>query len=342
MNTVILPKNTPIRNGEVQGRSTLRKFPSLNRWISPDNFIDIATTLVVALGVIFVTLAGIVLSYDALWGLANVSQAINPALTWLWPLTLDALAIVASLNVLWAEIRKERDSYAWALVITFTILSVLFNALHASLDRLLALYPSAPLVIAAFVGVLPPVAAAFALHLLVRLLRRVLERVSLMASLAHLQQRQSELTASLTQEQSRVAAEMERLQAQIADLAAKRNLMRIELDELKKEKRQLNDANRPLGAETSPATIDRARAILQQQIATRLPISSGAELGRMLKVSKTTGNNLKKLLLPELLNMVNDNNSVDHIIGHPLITAQPVIADSMVVNGAVHKNDNLA
>lgn len=338
----ILAQPCLISNGQARTQEQSRKIPSLNQLISPDNFIDIATTLVAALGVIFVTLAGIVLSYDALWGLANVSQAINPALTWLWPLTLDALAIVASLNVLWAEIRKERDSYAWSLVITFTVLSVLFNALHASLDRLLALYPGAPLVIAAFVGVLPPVAAAFALHLLVRLLRRVLERVSLMASLAHLQQRQSELTVGLTQEQVRVAAETERLQAQITDLAAKRNLMRIELDELKKEKRQLGDANRPLGAETSPATIDRARTILQQQIATRLPISSGAELGRMLKVSKTTGNNLKKLLLPELLSIANISDPVDHTTGYPFVAAQSVSADSVVVNGATHKNDNLA
>jgi hypothetical protein len=249
-------------------------------------------------------LAGIILSYQALWELAALAGSISPGLTWLWPLTLDALAIVASLNVLWAETRRERDRYGWNLVLLFTFLSVIFNAAHAGLDRLLVLGNPVPLAIAIFVGVLPPVAAAFALHLLVRLLRRILERVSLISSLAELNQQRSQLAARLSEERQQAIAEIERLNSHLAELTTKRDQIEQDIDRLKKDKRQRANGNRPDGAEISEARIDQARAILQQRLDDDLPLPSGAELGRLLGVSKTTGNSLKKLLLPNLKEMI--------------------------------------
>lgn len=273
--------------------SQTTKNSTVTRWATPDNIIDAVTTAAAAAGVLFVTLAGIVLSYEALLDLASRTGSINPGLTWVWPLTLDALAVVASLNVLWAEIRKERDGYAWGLVIVFTLLSVIFNAVHASLTNLLALHSLAPAVVAGVVGVLPPVAAAFALHLLVRLLRRVLERISVMAGLAELRQQMSQVAADLARVKAEAAATLVELERQTADLTAKRNALQAELTELRREKRReaLIDPDAP--AQPSEAIIERARQILAQ----RSDIS-GSELGRLLGRSESLGRRLKQQLAP--------------------------------------------
>lgn len=274
------------------------KVSTLARWATPDNVIDALTTVAAAAGVLFVTLAGIILSYEALLDLASRTGSIHPSLTWLWPLTLDALAVVASLNVLWAEIRKERDNYAWSLVIAFTLLSVIFNAVHAGLTNLLAFHLLAPAVVAGVVGVLPPVAAAFALHLLVRLLRRVLERISVITGLAALREQVNQAAAELTRVKAEATATVAELERQAADLAAKRDALQTELADLRREKRQevLLDPDAP--AQPSEAIIERARQILAQRSAI-----SGSELGRLLGRSESLGRRLKQqLTLPSATN----------------------------------------
>ncbi|GIK37969.1 MAG: hypothetical protein BroJett011_18020 [Chloroflexota bacterium] len=279
------------------------KNSSLAHWVTPDNIIDALTTAAAAAGVLFVTLAGIVLSYQALLDLATRAGSIHPGLTWLWPLTLDALAVVASLNVLWAEIRKERDGYAWNLVIAFTLLSVIFNAVHAGLANLLALHPLAPAVVAGVVGVLPPIAAAFALHLLVRLLRRVLERISVITGLTTLHEQLSQAAAELMRVKTKTAATLSELERQTADLTAKRDALQAELANLRREKRRegLLDPDAP--AQPSEAIIERARQILAQRSAI-----SGSELGRLLGRSESLGRRLKQQLAP----MSATNNNGHH------------------------------
>ncbi|MCQ3980229.1 MAG: hypothetical protein DPW09_42990 [Anaerolineae bacterium] len=286
----------------------ITKGSALARWATPDNIIDAVTTVAAAAGVLFVILAGIVLSYEALLDLASRTGSIHPGLTWLWPLTLDALAVVASLNVLWAEIRKEHDSYAWGLVIAFTLLSVIFNAAHAGLTNLLALHSLAPAVVAGVVGVLPPIAAAFALHLLVRLLRRVLERISVMAGLAALREQASQAAAELTRVKAEAAAILVELERQTADLTAKRDALQTELAELRREKRRegLLDPDAP--AQPSEAIIERARQILAQRSAI-----SGSELGRLLGRSESLGRRLKQQLSP--LSATNNNGHHAEVIG---------------------------
>lgn len=282
------------------------KNSSLAHWATPDNIIDALTTAAAAAGVLFVTLAGIVLSYQALLDLASRAGSIHPGLTWLWPLTLDALAIVASLNVLWAEIRKERDGYAWSLVIAFTLLSVSFNAVHAGLTNLLTLHPLAPAVVAGVVGVLPPIAAAFALHLLVRLLRRVLERISVITGLVALREQLGQAAAELARVKAETAATLIELERQMADLAAKRDTLQVELADLRRDKRRevLFDPDAP--AQPSTAIIERARQILAQ----RSDIS-GSELGRRLGRSESLGRRLKQQLAP----LSATNNNGHHVEG---------------------------
>jgi cell division septum initiation protein DivIVA len=101
--------------------------------------------------------------------------------------------------------------------------------------------------------------------------------------------------------------EVDTLTTEVDTLTGKAETLRSKLNTLRQEKQQLNN-KRPKGAKTSAATIDRARTILRQRVEDRLPVPSGAELGRLLGVSKTTGNNLKKQLLPEFTE-VNPNGN---------------------------------
>jgi hypothetical protein len=74
--------------------------------------------------------ASFALSYDALYQTAR-ANGVTPNLVWLWPLTLDAVMIAASLSVLRNSMNGEQARYPWALVALFTVASVAFNVLHA-------------------------------------------------------------------------------------------------------------------------------------------------------------------------------------------------------------------
>lgn len=148
----------------------------------------------------FLALASFVLSYEALWTLAIDSQ-VNFWLAWLWPLTLDFFVLVASLSILRNSLNGHSRLYAWTLVVVFTALSIVFNAIHKGLPievyNIYAL-PYVPMV----VYILPPVAFVFSLHLLVEqigdLIKWAMQKVdvgSLQDELSWQQERVKELEA---------------------------------------------------------------------------------------------------------------------------------------------------
>ncbi len=226
-----------------------------NRYIS--DYADTAIALIAAFGVVFVALAGLILSYESLLNLAKVSGAVKVGLAWLWPLTLDTLAIVASLNVLWAETRQEHDWYAWTLVIVFTVLSVVFNATHAGFDSLMAMSPYAPAVIAAFVGVIPPIAAALALHLVVRLIRRVMARAIIVTTVQDAEENLATLNTQISD-----------LTVDIDALTQKRDRLQSDINSLRTEKQAIVKGKRPYIPGDMDA-LDEANATRQAAINAR-------------------------------------------------------------------------
>lgn len=86
--------------------------------------------LLTAALVLFLAAAAFVLSYDALHRLAiEAGQPVT--LAWLWPLSLDAMMVAASLSVLRNAMAGESARYAWALVAAFSVASIAFNVIHA-------------------------------------------------------------------------------------------------------------------------------------------------------------------------------------------------------------------
>jgi Protein of unknown function (DUF2637) len=107
-------------------------------------------------GVLGLTAASFVLSYDALHQLA-LASGVRPRLAYLWPGVIDGFIVVALLTVLAAKRATTSAAYPWTLAGLFSAASVAFNIAHAP-DR-----PVARLVFAT-----APVALVLATHLLMQ------------------------------------------------------------------------------------------------------------------------------------------------------------------------------
>jgi len=110
-------------------------------------------------GVVALATGSFALSYDALRQLAVANQVPKP-LAWIWPLIVDGFIITASLAILHAVQRGRTARYPWALLVSFSGLSVAFNVLHAP-----------PTAIARLVAAVPPLALVLSFELLMRQLR---------------------------------------------------------------------------------------------------------------------------------------------------------------------------
>lgn len=83
--------------------------------------------------VLVIAICSFVLSFYNLQATAS-SAGINPWLSWLWPICVDALLISGSLMILRDSIMKRKPYVGWSVMITFTVVSMLFNAYHSPPD----------------------------------------------------------------------------------------------------------------------------------------------------------------------------------------------------------------
>lgn len=222
-----------------------------------------AISAITALLVLFLAGAAFVLSYDALYALA-LANGIRPSLSWLWPLTLDAFMIAASLAVLRASLNQERTAYPWLLVGAFTLASITFNAIHAPGNWL-----------ARAIFMLPPAVVFLSFELLMSQTKATVKRQGAIKSIA-----------DLSAEAEGKRQQVDTLSADMARWAGKLEAIKAEVKQLRQEKRQAIPT-------TGEDTRDRARQILAE----RSDIS-GAELGRLLGRSESLGRQLKRELLP--------------------------------------------
>lgn len=115
-------------------------------------------------GVIFLTLTSFILSYDAIRQLA-VASGVNGSLSWLYPLSVDAVAIVAAVTVLRMTKAGDNPAYPWVVTVLFAIVSIGFNILHY--DSGAAWYASIVTPLAYTVHSIPPIAVMLGFHLLI-------------------------------------------------------------------------------------------------------------------------------------------------------------------------------
>jgi len=211
--------------------------------------------------VLFLAAAAFVLSYDALHELAK-ANGIKPGLAWLWPLTLDAVMIAASLAVLRASLNAEGKVYQWGLVGAFTLASIGFNIVHAP-----------PTLLARSIFALPPLVVFLGFELLMKQAAATVKRNAAIASISDLES-----------EAATATARVDGLTASIDALASKRDALKAELVTLRREKKAATNV-----PSTSDATREKAAAILRD-----VPDISGAALGRELGRSESLGRQLKR------------------------------------------------
>lgn len=218
--------------------------------------------------VALLALLAFVLSYSSLQNLA-AQHGTGFYLSYLWPLLLDFAMIVFSLAILRANLRQEPARYPWSLAIVFAGLATAGNVLDVEAMAVLLGIPA--IWISAAVKALAPVALVLAFELLMSMVKAEIKRAAVVESLAAL------------------TADCERLTVESERLTGRRDSLKEELAALKAEKRTV--AYTAIGDDT--------RAAATEILSTRVEIS-GAELGRMLGKSATTGRRLKKELLAEI------------------------------------------
>jgi len=86
---------------------------------------------------------------------AALEAGISPWLSWLWPCCVDALLIAGSLMILRSSLRNESPWVGWAVLLSFTLVSTIFNVLHSPAD-----------VISQAAHAVPPVALCVSIELL--------------------------------------------------------------------------------------------------------------------------------------------------------------------------------
>ena len=114
------------------------------------------------------------LSFTALSDLARRS-GVDPAQAWAWPLIVDGLILVATVAVLALD-GLASAWYPWVLLMAGTAVSVVANALHATV----AADADVPTVLAGCVAAVPPLVELASTHLTVVLLRS--HRIAQLAS----------------------------------------------------------------------------------------------------------------------------------------------------------------
>jgi hypothetical protein len=219
---------------------------------------------------ILATLA-FILSYSSLQHLA-AANGMGQWLSYLWPLLLDFAMVVYSLAILRANLRSEPALYPWLLTVAFASMATVANVLDV------ATLGIPPVVIAAAVKALAPVALVLAFELLMQMVKAELRRAGVVFSLAE-----------LAAQTDRARAEWAELQHGIESYQSRISELKAELARLRSEKKA------EVYTEVSGETRQRALEILNE----RSEIS-GAELGRLLGRSDTLARRLKKELLPLL------------------------------------------
>lgn len=234
-----------------------------------------------AILVVLITIAAFILSYHSLLDILNAYPGVHQSWRWLWPLLLDAGMAVFALVVVAYRLQGEDVSYAWRLVVGYTIATVIFNVLSIGQFS----------IVGAVIAASKPVTFFFSFHLLMQMLERYTQHRQAANTLAQLKQ-------------------------QIADKRSLANGLAAQLDDLRRKaaakQAELQTLQRDVSAArwmvVNESTLNEAKQILAERSDV-----SGSELGRLLGRSASFGRRIKRTVESESefisLNGSNKNGS---------------------------------
>lgn len=225
-----------------------------------------------------VILAAGVLGFTALYDLFVSIGLFSPWLGYLFPLLFDLAEVTAAIAVFNAKLQGEDDAFAWRLVLLFTVLGVIANVTHAGYAWYVARITAPQLLLAIFATSLFPISVALVTHLLKTVIERSLRRYESVTTLA-----------TLAQQRRQAAGTLAALRGEIDQLSDRRAALQAELNTLKQERKAASYTG--IGDATKAAALEILRNDAD---------ITGAELGRLLGKSGSTGRKLKRELAPAL------------------------------------------
>lgn len=128
---------------------------------------------IAAAGTLGVTAGGFALSFDAITAVATAAH-VRPDLAWLMPVTIDGPMAIATVVALILHRLGRSPLYPWLVVLAGTGVSIVCNALHASMGGRLELDPRAAMLVSA----IPAVMLALSVHLLVVLVEAIRDHLA--------------------------------------------------------------------------------------------------------------------------------------------------------------------
>lgn len=280
--------------------------------------VDINTALSVSTSVLTVllTFSAFALSYSVLYELA-LAHGFQPWLAWLWPLSLDAFVIIATIAVVRNSLRGETTKYPIFLVGAFTLLSIVLNTVDVNnLTWLAEFDPWVTRTIRGSIYVsvhaLPPIVVFLSIELAASIGKSEVKRYAEIKSQQQLQLETATLRQQAEAEQAVVQAELNQLaeqrrqlEAAIADLQSKQVELKNDIGRSIEQKRQ--EEQQPPAA-VSDLVIEQARAILAEWYGQGIK-PNGSALGRRLGKSDSLGRQLKRRLWPEVVANSHQNDN---------------------------------
>jgi hypothetical protein len=163
-------------------------------------------------------LASFILSYNALRGVAK--YGISPELDWLWPLVIDGAIVVFALVVVYFGLINHNYVVPEVLVIVFTVITVLFNAIHAGGNG-----------VSVAVAIMPPIALFLSFKMLMWIIKNAIERSEVSHGLDKLKIREDKLKTSINSLETR----LDSLKDTIGQLMAERKTREEDLKTLDRQ-----------------------------------------------------------------------------------------------------------
>lgn len=266
-------------------------------------FANVNKILSISTGVLTLLLAmsAFALSYSVLYELAT-TYGFKPWLAWLWPLSLDAFVVIATIAIVRNSLCGESTKYPIFLVGIFSLLSIILNIIDTSDPVWLTQFnPRLASIIDGVIYVLihglPPTVVFLSIELAGSIGKSEVKRYAEIKTQEQLQMETEEIRQRMKADLDRIVLQREQLEATIVTLQSKQSELKNEVDNLKRQQRQ---AKRQQPAGVSDSVVDQARTILAEWYATGVK-PNGSELGRRLGKSPSLGRQLKRDLWHEIV-----------------------------------------
>jgi cell fate (sporulation/competence/biofilm development) regulator YlbF (YheA/YmcA/DUF963 family) len=177
------------------------------------------------------------ISFGALRDLAAHNAISYP---WLYPIMIDGGLIIFKAIALRSSLRGKRDSYAWAMAVLATVISVYLNIVHVP--------PTLPsLGLARFMAALPPLVILVSFIAVSRRIEESARHDKAIFSYQQIQQAINDKRRQANEMSENMNSYREKMEAQINRLMEKKEALQMEIADLQRthrtEKRSLNGGN---------------------------------------------------------------------------------------------------